>query len=163
MKPENHLSVPELSGSMSSTEGTRQPLGPALCSTTWQPRASYQVGLEAKATFAQTTFQRAQWVREANWETLSSLHSIEPTGLKRKGWEINLSLSMRTWHRQECTPQLGTWVLGILFSSWTPGVKRVDSGYTMGWLKDNTPLQYSSPLRLQSQQNPSQQSTWWKR
>ena len=82
-KPENHLSVPELSGSMSSTEGTRQPLGPALCSTTWQPRASYQVGLEAKATFAQTTFQRAQWVREANWETLSSLHSIEPTGLKR--------------------------------------------------------------------------------
>ena len=84
IKPENHLSVPELSGSMSSTEGTRQPLGPALCSTTWQPRARYQVVLmEAKATFAQTTFQRAQWVREANWETLSSLHSIEPTGLKR--------------------------------------------------------------------------------
>ena len=33
-------------------------------------------------TFAQTTFQRAQWEREANWETLSSLHSPEPTGLK---------------------------------------------------------------------------------
>ena len=92
VKPEDHLSVPELSGSMSSTEGTRQPLGPALCSTTWQPRARYQVGLETKATFAQTTFQRAQWVREANWETLSSLHSIEPTGLKRKGYETNLSL-----------------------------------------------------------------------
>merc|ERR1712203_816156 len=54
------LSEPELSGSMSSTQGTKQPLGPALCST---------------------TFQRAQCAREANWETLSSLHSAEPTGL----------------------------------------------------------------------------------
>merc|ERR1719391_975621 len=64
----NHLcpdNFPEIPGSMSSTQGTRQPLGPALCST----------------TFAQTTFQRAQWAREANWETLSSLHSPEPTGL----------------------------------------------------------------------------------
>ena len=29
-----YLSTPLLSGSMSSTQGTRQPLGPALCSTT---------------------------------------------------------------------------------------------------------------------------------
>ena len=42
--PKSHLSEPELSGSMSSTQGTRQPLGPALCSTTWSTRKIIKLG-----------------------------------------------------------------------------------------------------------------------